>query len=225
MHTFRTYLFFFVAIAAALAHAELASAQTPRFEALSDLPFAENRPTEETAHTLRDELLFQRATQAYLWALPLMAMQQWQSEHLTKFGAGKLDYVDYLTFQDKLGLVTANATTPYSMAFPNLKETGPLVFEVPAGPTAGGFTDFWQRPITDSGQTGPYKGAGGKYLILGPDDPDHTQLDERTNWFYEAVGVSVGMMGRAVGVGQVYLEAAKDSQGRWLDGGGPRRHA
>ena len=49
--------------------------------------------------------------------------------------------------------------------------------------------------------------------------PHHTQLDERTSWFYEAVGVSVGMMGRTVGVGQVYLEAAKDSQGRWLDGG------
>jgi hypothetical protein len=49
--------------------------------------------------------------------------------------------------------------------------------------------------------------------------PHHTQLDERTSWFYEAVGVSVGMMGRAVGVGQVYLEAAKDGQGRWLDGG------
>jgi len=31
--------------------------------------------------------------------------------------------------------------------------------------------------------------------------------------------VSVGMMGRAVGVGQVYLEAAKDAHGRWLDGG------
>jgi hypothetical protein len=46
----------------------------------------------------------------------------------------------------------------------------------------------------------------------------HTQLDERTSWFYEAVGVSVGMMGRAVGVGQVYLEAAKDGQGHWLDG-------
>lgn len=49
--------------------------------------------------------------------------------------------------------------------------------------------------------------------------PHHTQLDERTSWFYEAVGVSVGMMGRAVGVGQVYLEAARDSAGAWLDGG------
>ena len=266
------------------------------------------------------------------------------------------------------------------MSFPNMKETGPLVFEIPAGPTAGGFTDFWQRPITDSGQTGPDKGAGGKYLRPGPDDPDihpegyfvfrsptinvwsahraldpdpakalalvkalriypysqrenppptrhispdgrkwsgeqprglafwtglssiinqepvierdrlimgmlqplgiekgkpfqpsdrqkkiltdasltgelmaraigyekrfenakvwpgkrweislalketnqeapyHTQLDERTSWFYEAVGVSVGMMGRTVGFGQVYLESSKDSSGEWLDG-------
>ena len=223
---------------------------------LGPLELENGYPTDATVAKIFDDIDYQRACQAYLWALPLMAMQQWQSEHLAKFGAGKLDYVDYLTFQDKLGLLTANATTPYIMAFPNLKETGPLVFEVPAGPTAGGFTDFWQRPITDSGQTGPDKGAGGRYLILGPDGPDmkpegyyvfrsptvnvwpgrnweqslflqetnqeaphHTQLDERTSWFYEAVGVSVGMMGRAVGVGQVYLEAAKDSRGEWLDGG------
>jgi hypothetical protein len=120
-------------------------------------------PTAATVEKLFDALDFQRACQAYLWALPLMAMVQWQSEHATKFGAGKLDYVDYLTFQDKRGLLTANATTPYIMAFPNLKESGPLVLEIPAGPTAGGCTDFWQRPITDSGQTGPDKGAGGRF--------------------------------------------------------------
>ena len=49
--------------------------------------------------------------------------------------------------------------------------------------------------------------------------PHHTQLDERTSWFYEAIGVSVGMMGRAVGVGQVYLETTKDCTGSWLNGG------
>jgi hypothetical protein len=48
--------------------------------------------------------------------------------------------------------------------------------------------------------------------------PNYTQFDERTSWFYEAVGVSVGMMGRTVGAGQVYLEASKDSQGNWFDG-------
>jgi hypothetical protein len=49
--------------------------------------------------------------------------------------------------------------------------------------------------------------------------PTHTQFDERASWFYEAVGVSEGMMGRTVGFGQVYLESAKDSGGNWLDGG------
>ena len=40
-----------------------AFAQTSRFDELANLPFKENRPTEQTAQTLRDELLFQRATQ------------------------------------------------------------------------------------------------------------------------------------------------------------------
>jgi hypothetical protein len=48
--------------------------------------------------------------------------------------------------------------------------------------------------------------------------PHYTQFDERTSWFYEAVGVSVGMMGRTVGFGQVYLESSKDSKDQWLDG-------
>lgn len=40
--------------------------------------------------------------------------------------------------------------------------------DAPAGLTAGGVLDLWQQPITDIGQTGPDKGAGGKYLILPP---------------------------------------------------------
>jgi len=51
------------ALAAVLMHAGSASAQFAHFEDLSNFPFAENRPTAETARTLRDELLFQRATQ------------------------------------------------------------------------------------------------------------------------------------------------------------------
>jgi hypothetical protein len=347
---------------------------------LGKLELKNGYPTSATVEKVFDDIDYQRACQAYLWALPLMAMEQWQSEQRNKFGAGNLDYVDYLTFTDKLGLLTANATTPYLMAFPNMKDTGPLVAEVPAGAVAGGILDFWQRPLTDCGQTGPDKGAGGKYLILGPNDPDmkpegyfvvrtptinvwlgmrvldpnrdkalatmaalrvypysqrdnppttphvqvngrkwsgvqprglayweslskvineepvlerdrmilgmlqplgiekgkdfkpdarqkrilldaaqagevmartigfakrfegvrvwpgkqwdislflketsqeaphYTQFDERTSWFYEAVGVSVGMMGRTVGFGQVYLESSKDSKDQWLDG-------
>ena len=45
-----------------------ALAQESHFDKLANAPFKENRPTKETAQTLRDELLFQRATQTYLWA-------------------------------------------------------------------------------------------------------------------------------------------------------------
>ena len=47
-------------------------AQNSRFDQLANAPFSENRPTPETAQLLKDELLFQRATQTYLWALPLI---------------------------------------------------------------------------------------------------------------------------------------------------------
>ena len=135
-------------------------------------------PTNETVTKLYDALDFQRATQAYIWALPYMAMTEWQRWTREEFGAGNLGYVDYFDFKDKLGILTANATTPYAQAFPNLAESGPLVFEIPAGATAGGLIDFWQRPITDTGQLGPDKGNGGKYLILGPGQPEITPAPE-----------------------------------------------
>jgi hypothetical protein len=45
------------------------------------------------------------------------------------------------------------------------------------------------------------------------------QIDERASWFYEAIGNTVGIQGRTLGFGQVYLEAQKDKTGAWLDGG------
>ena len=56
-------------------------------------------PTEATAKKLYDDIDFQRACQGYLWALPMMGMVQWQAEQHDKFGAGNLDFVDYLTGQ------------------------------------------------------------------------------------------------------------------------------
>jgi hypothetical protein len=348
---------------------------------IGKLNFDKGFPTDETVEKLYDEMDFQRAVQAYLWGLPMVEMAEWQKAQKDIFKAGPNDFVTYLDFKQKLGILTANATTPYMMAFPNLKGTGPMVFEIPAGPTAGGLLDFWERPFSDLGQTGPDKGKGAKYLILGPGHPDmkpegyivvrsphwnvflghrvlhpdpeaadkimkahklypyneranpkptrfissegidweafqsrgltyfvrlasileiepvqprdymimamlrplgimpgvkfnpdkrqarileeaalvgeamaransyakrfegariwegkhweralfisdtdqdidtHTELDERASWFYEAIGVTEGMMGKIVGAGQVYLESQKDSDGEWLDGG------
>jgi hypothetical protein len=51
---------------------EKAGSDLRRFEQLANSPFANDRPTAETAQLLKDELLFQRASQVYLWALPVI---------------------------------------------------------------------------------------------------------------------------------------------------------
>lgn len=118
--------------------------------------------------TIFDELDYQMATQAYLWALPLVSYAQWQRVHYDTFGAGPCDLVCYVTYRDRLGLITANATTPYTLNFIDLSVTGPLVIELPAGPTAGGISDFWQREIAVLGEMGPDLGRGGRYLVVPP---------------------------------------------------------
>ncbi|MCU1481458.1 MAG: hypothetical protein JWQ19_2244 [Subtercola sp.] len=126
-----------------------------------------------------DELDYQMACQAYLWALPLVSYAQWKSVHYDVFGATSSDLVHYVTYQDRLGLVTANATTPYILNFFDLAETGPLVVELPAGPVAGGVSDFWQREVGVLGEMGPDRGKGGKTVIVPP-GADAPAVDEGT---------------------------------------------
>ncbi|MBC2716158.1 MAG: DUF1254 domain-containing protein [Desulfobacteraceae bacterium] len=136
--------------------------------------FENGYPSDETVVKLYDEMDFQRACQAYLWGLPLVSIAEWQHAHEKIFGAGDGDFVIYTTYRDKLGIITANATTPYVFGFANLSKTGPLVLELKPGPNASGISTFWQKAITDVGAMGPDQNKGGKYLILPPgnDMPD-----------------------------------------------------
>lgn len=158
-------------IVAAAAHG-----QSVRFDQLSNLPFDKNRPTEKTAQTLKDELLFQRATQAYLWALPLINTLGMKVGAEEAFGTGYNVMPIWMKRLDaKTHITTPNSDLIYGMVFANLKETGPLVFESPPK-LQGILLDFWQRPIPmdggqffgDVGLPGPDGGKGGKFLILPP---------------------------------------------------------
>jgi hypothetical protein len=135
---------------------------------IGKLSFERGLPDEETVTELFDTFDFQRACEAFVWALPLVGMATWQRAHYQTFGGADCDIVLYKTYRDKLGILTPNATTPYLISFINLARTGPIVIDLPAGPNASGVEDFWQHAVTDMGQTGPDKGAGGKYLVLGP---------------------------------------------------------
>jgi hypothetical protein len=65
-----------------------AMADQPRFNSLANLPFKEGRPTPKTAKTLKEKLLFQRASQIYLWALPVINLYGMKEGSEAKFGAG-----------------------------------------------------------------------------------------------------------------------------------------
>ena len=147
------------------------------FDELANLPFTENRPTKETAQTLRDELLFQRATQAYLWALPLINTLGMKDGSEKVFGAGYNVLPIWKKRLDAKTLVTTpNSDVIYAMSYVDLGKDGPLVMEAPPM-LQGILLDFWQRPIPvdggkffgDVGLAGPDAGKGGKFLILPPD--------------------------------------------------------
>jgi hypothetical protein len=172
-------------------------AQTSRFEELGNLPFATDYPTEETAQRLKDELLFQQATQTYLWALPAINVWAMKQGSEAKFGAGyNLLPVWKQRMNAKTLVTTPNSDVIYAMGYVDLGQDGPLVIEVPPR-QQGILDDFWQRPLTgptidghtfvgDVGFAGPDKGQGGKYLLLpagygGEVPPDYFVYRSRTN--------------------------------------------
>jgi hypothetical protein len=57
-------------------------------------------------------------------------------------------------------------------------------------------------------------------MVLDPDQREDTydQLDERTDWFYEAIAASYAMITKTPGVGSIYLSTYRDKDGDWLDG-------
>jgi len=145
-----------------------ATAEGTQESRIGPLAFEGGYPTDATVAKLYDEMDFQRATQAYMWAIPIVSFAKWQEQHEKVFGQEDGDLVITLSVREKMGILTPNDTTPYLIGFLNLERTGPLVIDYPKGPTAGGLLDMWQRPITDMGLSGPDKGEGGKYLVIAP---------------------------------------------------------
>ena len=147
-----------------------------RFDELASLPFEENRPTNETARVLRDELLFERATQTYLWAMPLINTLGMKFGSEKVFGAGYNVLPVWKKRLDAKTLITTpNSDVLYAMSYVDLGKDGPLVMDAPPE-LQGILDDFWQRPIPveggkfagDVGFAGPDGGKGGKFLMLPP---------------------------------------------------------
>jgi hypothetical protein len=58
------------------------------WDELRTLPFPENYPTAEASQRLYDEMLFQRACQVVIWAMPAMSVYAMKKGSEKVFGAG-----------------------------------------------------------------------------------------------------------------------------------------
>jgi hypothetical protein len=170
------------ALACALAFTIAATtlpAQESHYDKLANAPFPGGYPARESVQPLKNELLFQQASQSFIWSLPAVSMWAMKEGSEKVFGAGYnvLPYwPERLTA--KTLVPTPNSDMIYAMSYLNLKD-GPLVVEAPPD-LEGLFDDFFQRPligptidghtwIGDVGFAGPDKGKGGTYVLLPPD--------------------------------------------------------
>jgi hypothetical protein len=167
-------------------------------------------PTDDTIRLLYDQRDRQRASEIYLWALPLTQFQVWKNEQERVYGAKGTDFVIYDSFNEKGGVTTGNATTPYIISLLDLSETGAIVVDFPAGKFAGGILDWWEHPTCDLGITGPDRGNGAKYLIVSPQD-DPKQYEGSEYLVFQSPTNKILLGTRVLTPGAEALEAFKQS--------------
>ena len=99
---------------------------------IGKLEFHAGYPTKETVQKLYDELDFQRAVQAYLWALPMASYGAMADAHKALGADSHTVIVAEKSSEPQQLVLTANQDTVYMSGVLDLRE-GPMVMELPPG--------------------------------------------------------------------------------------------
>ena len=122
---------------------------------------------DETIQVARDATVLRRAVEAYRYFYPTVAteavMQQFEP-----FGARPNEVGIIMPQDPEQQFSVANQDTPYVIGVFDLKDTGPMVIEVPAGPYIGLIDDHHMEWFGDMGTIGSGKGKGEKNLLIPP---------------------------------------------------------
>ena len=127
----------------------------------------------QSVSNLDEQVAYQRAFEAVLWAMPASAIYRFRTGLLEQPGMADNVITAYSgPLKTIHELITPNQVTPYIGAISDLRN-GPVVLQVPAktakGVLYGQVVDAWQATIADVGPSGADKGEGGRYLFLPPD--------------------------------------------------------
>ena len=141
-----------------------ASAKTVQETYVGKIEFQDQTITKATAKALHRQILLQRATQLVGWAMPMMNFYQLYPALLSnlKVSEDEIFFGLYDGYDGVYPYMTANVTTPYTLAMTDLSKTGPVVVDIPAGAIYGVVDNAWMQPIKE------LAGKAGKLLLVGP---------------------------------------------------------
>ena len=136
---------------------------------IGELKFLDGAPLPQTAELIYENLDRMRGVEVFLKCMPAASVRELMLGPV-ELGADAYNKVMITEnlMDSKPLFLTANTSTLYVSPSLNLKETGPIVMEVPPG-MLGAVNDAWFRYIQDIGPFGPDQGQGGNYLVIPPD--------------------------------------------------------
>jgi hypothetical protein len=131
---------------------------------LGKLEYQDQSITKKTAELLHRRILLQRGTQLVTWAMPMMNFYTLYPAMLSNQKMSENDVFFSLCdgYDGVYPYMTANVTTPYTIAMSDLSKTGPVVVEIPPGAIFGVVNNAWMQPIKE------IDGKPGKLLLVGP---------------------------------------------------------
>jgi hypothetical protein len=128
-------------------------------------------PTKDSAQKIYDIMDHQRATQLYLWSLPVVATTRIRHSLRDNIEGYQLNrFVTIKRFNERRGFLTANESTTYFLAASDTSK-GAVLIDIPPGKIVGMLVDGWQQGPADLGLFSEQSGLGGKHVIVGPNTP------------------------------------------------------
>lgn len=141
------------------------TAQTTQDTYLGKIEYQDQTITKASAAKLNRQIDLQRASQLTLWAMPITSFYQNYKASKSNLGYSDEEIVIGLHegYDAVYPFITANVTTPYTIASADLSATGPLVVNIPEGGIFGVANNAWQEPIKEIGS-----GKKETLLFVGP---------------------------------------------------------
>lgn len=132
---------------------------------LGDISFQDQTISQESAKKLHRQMQLARTSELVIWSMPIANFYQALKATQENLEIEKEDLaIGLYEGTDAVRMfLTANVTTPYTIAFFDMSATGAVVFEIPDGGVYGVANNAWQQPIKELNS-----GNAEKLLIVGP---------------------------------------------------------